>query len=322
MPNFAYVVSNQTPGHLVVCELASPFTTTSITVGNGPKFCAMSPDGSQVWVTNTAANTISVVSTASNTVTATIAGFNRPEGIGFNLAGTTVWVYNIGTNRLIPVDVATQVLGTPIALTNNLDTQNLVGSQIAMNPKTNSLAAEELTGVGASRAFQQVAIPLGTLSPILLPAAGTNAGIGYDGGGVFMYWLDRAGGVIGVYSVSGNNFVKNLVATQAPQGSVAGTPDGTVVYVSETGTPINVDVITVSTNTITSNFTVPVTSGDSLGSAVTGDGTQYVVSAFTSGTADVYTVPANTHVHQFSVAAAYGVCTTPLPIAEQIVMIV
>ena len=44
---------------------------TAITVGNFPYGVAVTPDGTQAYVTNGVSNTVSVIATASNTVVAT-----------------------------------------------------------------------------------------------------------------------------------------------------------------------------------------------------------------------------------------------------------
>jgi YVTN family beta-propeller protein len=84
----------------------------NVPVGTTPTGVAVSPDGSQAYVTNNASGNVSVVSTASNTVTATIptGSGSLPFGVIFNAAGTTA--YATVASGLAVIDTSTQAVTT------------------------------------------------------------------------------------------------------------------------------------------------------------------------------------------------------------------
>ncbi len=62
-------------------DTATNTVTATITVGNGPRSVAITPDGALAYVTNFGADTVSVIDTATNTVTTT-AGSSTAGGGG------------------------------------------------------------------------------------------------------------------------------------------------------------------------------------------------------------------------------------------------
>jgi len=68
----AYVVHASTPGLVTAIDATTKRVVRSIPVGDAPQGVAISNDGRQVYVANSASSSISVISTRSNTVTDTI----------------------------------------------------------------------------------------------------------------------------------------------------------------------------------------------------------------------------------------------------------
>jgi phospholipase C len=94
---------------------------SAITSGTtNPYGIAATPDGSEVWVTESGTNTVSVISTATNKITNTVIVGVYPHGIAITPDGTTAYVANTGPNTgqggsetVSVIDVATQtVTGT------------------------------------------------------------------------------------------------------------------------------------------------------------------------------------------------------------------
>ncbi|MGA2926232.1 MAG: YncE family protein, partial [Solirubrobacteraceae bacterium] len=81
---------------------------------------AATPDGTEVWVTDSGTNAVSVITTATNTITGTVIVGVYPHGIAITPDGTTAYVANTGPNTgpggsqtISVVDVASQtVTGT------------------------------------------------------------------------------------------------------------------------------------------------------------------------------------------------------------------
>jgi len=79
---------------------ASTFTLASA-VSSGttnPYGAAATPDGSEVWVTESGTNTVSVISTSTNKITGTVVVGLYPHGIAITPDGKTAYVANTGPN--------------------------------------------------------------------------------------------------------------------------------------------------------------------------------------------------------------------------------
>lgn len=89
----ALYVSMTSQGTVVKLSTATLDELTTITVGTFPVDVVLSPDGTQLWVTNNAspAGSISVISTATDTVIDTIPTGTYPLGLAFGWDGN-VWV--------------------------------------------------------------------------------------------------------------------------------------------------------------------------------------------------------------------------------------
>jgi YVTN family beta-propeller protein len=85
---------------------SSPVVVSTTLVGSGPLGVAVSPDGTTAYITNSIANTISVLDIASGTVGATISGASSPQGIAFTPDGSHA--YATVTNGFAQIDTTTQ----------------------------------------------------------------------------------------------------------------------------------------------------------------------------------------------------------------------
>ena len=98
---------------------ASTFQLISAVTGSttNPYGIAATPDGTEVWVTESGTNIVSVVSTSSNSITSTIPVGIYPHGIAITPDGKTAYVANTGPNTgpggsyvVSIVDVASQTV--------------------------------------------------------------------------------------------------------------------------------------------------------------------------------------------------------------------
>ena len=117
---FAYV-PGIVGGNVGIFDASTYALSSAITSGfTNPYAVAATPDGTEVWVTDSGTNVVSVISTATNEVTATVVVGIYPHGIAITPDGTTAYVANTGPNTgrggsetVSVIDVASQsVKGT------------------------------------------------------------------------------------------------------------------------------------------------------------------------------------------------------------------
>ena len=87
-----------------------PGATATIDVGNDPNGVAY--DGTNIYVTNSSSNNVSVIDPATNTVTDTIDVGTNPNGVAYD--GTNIYVTNYGSDNVSVIDPATNTVTTTI----------------------------------------------------------------------------------------------------------------------------------------------------------------------------------------------------------------
>jgi phospholipase C len=86
-------------GNVAIFDASSYVLASAVAGGlTNPYGIAATPDGTEVWVTNSGTNTVSVISTATNKVTGTVVVGIYPHGIAITPDGTTAYVANTGPN--------------------------------------------------------------------------------------------------------------------------------------------------------------------------------------------------------------------------------
>lgn len=111
--NHPFFMSNGIPGGSTVTVLdlrTNKIKTSIVDAGfNEPYTITIHPDGTKVYVTNSAGTTISIIDTATNQVTGTITGFDGPSGIVITPDGKTAYVNNYGSSSGVGSGNATTV---------------------------------------------------------------------------------------------------------------------------------------------------------------------------------------------------------------------
>ena len=220
---------------------------TLIPVGVNPEGVAVSPDGSQVWVSDTGPQTgeptlgaLSVISAATNKVTATIPlRGTDPRQIAFSPSGGTVYVttgiglyvINTATHRIVTVIPG---LGDPegvtVAPNGTVYVTNTVKNVVdVISPATNRVTRT---------------IPVGQLPwQMALTSDGKT-----------LYVADGDSDAVSVVNTA-TNAVTNTIAVSGDPVSVALTPDDSRLWVGGL-TSGNVSVIDTSDDTIVGAFAV------------------------------------------------------------------
>ena len=98
------------PGLDAIQVVSIVMAGTTIAVGDSPAQIALSPDGTTLYVTNRASNTVSVVNVAAMAVVATIPVGNAPVGLSFRTDGQRVYVANANGNTVSVIDTATRTV--------------------------------------------------------------------------------------------------------------------------------------------------------------------------------------------------------------------
>jgi YVTN family beta-propeller protein len=220
---------------------------TLIPVGVNPEGVAVSPDGSQVWVSDTGPQTgeptlgaLSVISAATNKVTATIPlRGTDPRQIAFSPSGGTVYVttgiglyvINTATHRIVSVIPG---LGDPEGVTVAPNGTVYVTNTVKNVVDVISPAANRVTRT----------IPVGQLPwQMALTSDGKT-----------LYVADGDSDAVSVINTA-TNAVTNTIAVSGDPVSVALTPDDSRLWVGGL-TSGNVSVIDTSDDTIVGAFAV------------------------------------------------------------------
>lgn len=262
--------------------LADAPPTQTIPVQSFPFRVAVTPNGSQTYVTNLNSGSVSDIDVASNTVKATILVGSRPIGIAISPDGTTAYVTNNGDSTVSVIDVASNIVtstiggfGSPngIAITPNglfaYVANDNDGSVIILDLATNTVESVRIAvgnypydvSISPNGAVAYVAnFGANSVSVIDLLSNQVTATISVGRGpdelaftpdSKFAYVADWAD----------NNFTKISVIDNATtsipvggtQGGVAVSPDGANVYVTNAWGH-SIWVISVASDAITSTI--------------------------------------------------------------------
>jgi len=106
-----------------VIDTATNTVTATISAGSQPAGVAVSPDGSRVYVANTASQNVSVIDSGTNTVISAItipvssqSSFADPIGVAVSPDGNRVYVTAYGAGTVSVIDAATNAITSTIAI--------------------------------------------------------------------------------------------------------------------------------------------------------------------------------------------------------------
>src|SRR6266851_4029945 len=118
----AYVPTHKS-NSVAVVNTATNSVIDIIPVGIQPLSGAMSPNGQEVYVTNSGwifgSNSVSVINTLTNTVVATIPVGNFPIGVAFTPNGAFAYVVNSSANSVSVINTASNTVTATIAVQAN-----------------------------------------------------------------------------------------------------------------------------------------------------------------------------------------------------------
>ncbi|HMZ21409.1 MAG TPA: hypothetical protein PLD20_25980 [Blastocatellia bacterium] len=213
--------ATQTVVVIVSLPLGTILTQTgSITVGNSPLRAVITPDGAEVYVTNSTSGTVSVISTATNTVTRTVSVGSQPKGIIIAPNGTKVYVGNEGNGGGVSViDTATKAVTA-------INTGGIV-RDLAVTPDGSKIfLAMEYNGL------KQIATATGAVSTVSTITCPEGVAVTPDGRTLYVNYQCFGPGGRGGFDAVG----RFDVATGALLGSITGLPNvGGQIVISPNG---------------------------------------------------------------------------------------
>jgi len=296
-------VTNTTSDTVSVIDTDTNTVIATIPVGDGPMGVALTPDGTRAYVTNSNNDTVSVIDTADKTVITTIPVGDGPRGVAFTSDGQRVYVTNELADSVSAISVTSNTVFDTIALPAGARPLGILiprGQEQDQGAGTASFGLDEITTFSTSPGdidFHVVEdrIPIGD---------GPKGGADKSEGGVFTRAYITLENVDKVAvldtTVEPNVVIKNIAVGDQPAG-VAITPDGSRLYVANSGTN-TVSVINTSDNTVIKTITV---GSNPKGVAITPDGARGYVTNFGSNTVSVIDTATN------AVVATIAVGTNP-----------
>lgn len=199
----------------------------TIAVGTNPQRAVITPNGSEIYVSNFGDNTLSVVSTGSNVVTITIPVAAQPNTLAISPDGQSVYVgHSAGGVSIVNT--------TSKTVTSSVATPGPV-RDLALTPDGTKLyVAMEFFGLG------RLVIATGTLSNISNAICPEGVAVTPDGAKLYVsYQCAGPGGsnghdAIGIFDVVTDAFVGSITGLSNVGGPIAISPNNVQVW--ETGT--------------------------------------------------------------------------------------
>lgn len=259
--------------------------TGTITVGAGPTGVAFLPDGTRAYVTNSSANTVSVIDTQTQTLVATIPVSGNPTGIAASATRVVVNTTNSAGHPITIIDPVTNTVTSTISLSAILGDEGIaikadgsvawvvVGTKIARVDLTTSnvvystdaamnyshLAIDPSSAYGFVTSYNSHTISRFSASNLAfvssVPASSSAViGLDFSPNGSTLYVADCGGASVHVYDVASLTLTTSISVSGCPYG-IDVDPTGSNVFVSRLSEG-KVSVIDASTNTVTEEISV------------------------------------------------------------------
>jgi YVTN family beta-propeller protein len=331
--NSATYIDNATISGSITC-LVTTNTPCSTTLTSGSIFISpIAPLQPSITIANTTNNTICAGTPVTFTATA-VNGGNTPlyqwRKNGVNVATGITYT----TSTLLNNDTITCVLTSNyFCVTQNNVVSNAIGITVNVAPSISPVANQIVcpgsalppvvfSGTGAqfrwtnnNTAIGLAANGAGNLPAFIANNTGTTAisatitATPVSAGSGFAYIANSTNNTVSVINVSTNTIAATIPVGSAPWG-VAASPDGSRVYVANSGTPGSVSVINTATNQVIATIATGFTAYDL---CVSPDGSKLYVASYNTGNGIyVYNTATNTYFNNYYVGTnIYGITTSP-----------
>jgi YVTN family beta-propeller protein len=282
------LASTTIPVTVPVSQAWEAVNPASVPLGGIPQGMAVSPNGSQAYVTNVSNNTVSVVNTATNTTVASIPVGSNPFAIAVSPNGSTAYVTNMNSNTVSVINTATNTVTATIPVgtapagmaispngstayvtnlssntvsvidtaTNTVTASIPVGTApvgIAVSPNGSQLYVAN-SGAGQAPTVSVINTATNTVAAtVAMPVGTAPVGIAVSPNGNQLYVASYTSGTVAVIDTQTKTIVGSPIAVGPNPWGVAVSPDGSLAYVSNGNNTIT--VLNTKTNTVLGTLT-------------------------------------------------------------------
>lgn len=209
----------------------------SVGVGYVPYTAAFTPNGSDVYVTNTGGGSVSVIDAASEKVTDTINIGGSPYGVAVNPNGQTVYVTNESSNKVNIINSSDN------KITSSID----VGDSPYDVAYSNNGLQAYVTNSG-SNTVSIINTSTNTVSKTVTVGSSPE-GVAFTPNGQYAFVTNSGDGTISVINASTGSVVKTITVGGSPSG-ISFNPSNNTAYVTNRGAD-SVQVLNTSDQTYT-----------------------------------------------------------------------
>jgi phospholipase C len=245
---FAYV-PGIVGGNVAILNTATRTLVSAITSGTtNPYGVAATPDGSQVWVTESGTNTVSVIPTggkAPNTISGTIVVGIYPHGVAITPDGKAAYVANTGPN--------TGPGGSETVSVIDVSSQTVTGTtDVGEAPQVVTISPDgSLVFVTCADGVYVITAASGSVSKVRERLRNPH-GVSVTPDGAHAYVTDTEHDAVVVISTSSLRSVGRIAVGRTPWNT-AFSPDGSSAYVSNANDN-TVSVIDTASRTVTTTI--------------------------------------------------------------------
>ncbi|MEK4235841.1 Ig-like domain-containing protein [Paenibacillus sp. FSL H7-0714] len=187
-----------------------------IKVGNQPNSAAINPNKTQVFVTNRADGTVSVIDPSTDTVISTIAVGTWPHGVAFNSDGSKAYVANYSSNSVSVINTATLSVIRTISVSDNPVAMVVIGDRLYLTQSGRSEVS--VLDVKSDTVISKI------------PVSSSPYGLSVNPAGSKIYVATVSGTTLDVIDTVTNK-VEATIPVGGPAYATEVSPDGSKVYV-------------------------------------------------------------------------------------------
>lgn len=276
-----------------------PYTVASVAVDSGPYGVAITPDGSNAYVTCSGAGKVDVISTANNSVVAHIAVGSQPRGVAISPNGAFAYVANNQDGTISVISTSTR------SVTATIPTQGYP-TGVAISPDGHLIFV-----VHSNSDYLSVIDAATNAVRLAISGGGRGEGIAARPTGRFVFSTKSTGSVFGVLDTLGFVFTGYPLNGKIGSSGIAFLPSGAQAYIANTTTN-NISVVDASTNQEVATLTDPSFSFPTGVAAVPNGNYVYVSQKTSSILTAISTGSSHTVVGPIAVdSAPIGLAVTP-----------